>query len=120
MGAPDSWSPEAVPVIRGRNETTDDAVSDYLLVLPQGSTVAEVIENVSVWICVYVCSGHNRGQDRGFSCHEVDVGYCDNLIIKSFAFESVTNRHPACPVGSRACNGGEVMFVVSIVCFTCT
>lgn len=46
LGAADSWSPERVPVIRGRDELEVDAISDHLLVLPQGSSVAEVIAKV--------------------------------------------------------------------------
>lgn len=48
FGAPGSWSPERVPVIRGRDETADDAPTQYLLVLPQGSSVAEVLAKVCI------------------------------------------------------------------------
>lgn len=46
LGASGSWSPDSVPVIRGRADTADDVPGVFLLVLPAGSSVAEVLSKV--------------------------------------------------------------------------
>lgn len=48
LGASGPWSPASVSVVRGRNEDAaeDKSLSDFLMVLPQGRSVAEVLETV--------------------------------------------------------------------------